>query len=279
MSDTYSAGRPPSEAKSDADRLKDAANREATSARDEAERAGRTLKDEAARFASGAKEKAFESVEDGKAMAASSLNDFTAAIRKASDELGERDQSMAANLVREAASGLESVSNSIEGKSVQEIARSVANFARRQPTAFFVGAALAGVALGRFARASGEHDSRDYIGSDGPAYGGSQGYGDRERGQGGSYGAVSSSTYGSRPSAVTDPAPTASQAGYAPTAPIGSGASSSPGAPRTTSAATASGVTNTPGSTSTPSATSSYGTPSASSTLGKPGSIGGGNER
>lgn len=156
---------PPDEANADAQRLREAATREASSAREEAKKAGSTVADEASRLASDARDKAYEGAESGKAYAASSLDDFTAAIKKASDELGERDQSMAANLVREAASGLEQVSSAIEGKSVQELTRSAAGFARRQPAAFLIGAVLAGVAIGRFAKASSEHSESDYAGS------------------------------------------------------------------------------------------------------------------
>lgn len=137
--------------------------REAQSARTEASHAAGTIRDEASKLVSGARQKAEEQVEHGKSAAASSLEDFTAAIRKASDELGERDQSMAANLVREAASGLEQASEALKGQSLQELTRSVAGFARRQPAAFLIGAALAGVALGRFARASGDHADREHL--------------------------------------------------------------------------------------------------------------------
>lgn len=166
--------RPPDEARRDGERVRDAAARESASVREEAGRAGESLKDGASRFASSAREKAYEQAESGKDFAASNLDDFTAAIRKASDELGERDQSMAANLVREAASGLEQVSGAIQGKSVQELTRSVAGFARRQPAAFLIGAALAGVALGRFARASSDHDQNE-------ARGGYRDHGDADR--------------------------------------------------------------------------------------------------
>src|SRR3546814_8212169 len=89
---------------------------------------------------------------------AGGMDDFAAAVRKASDELGERDRSMAANMVREVANGLEQASRSVHGQSLQDVTRSVADFARQQPTTFLVGAALAGLALGRFVRASGEHE-------------------------------------------------------------------------------------------------------------------------
>lgn len=137
--------------------------REARSARDEAAGAAGTIRDEASKLVSGARQKAEEQVEQGKSAAASSLEDFTAAIRKASDELGERDQSMAANLVREAASGLEQASEALKGQSLQDLTRSVAGFARRQPAAFLIGATLAGVALGRFARASSDHADADHL--------------------------------------------------------------------------------------------------------------------
>lgn len=194
--------RPPDGSNNDtADRVRAAATREADSAREEASRAGQSVRSEASRLASGAKEKAMEQAEAGKSIAAENLNDFTAAVRKASEELGERDQSMAANLVREAASGLEQVAGAIQGKSVQELTRSVAGFARRQPAAFLIGAALAGVALGRFARASGEHD-RDDDGYGSPSRdryrASSDGYGDGRYGSGryGSSASASDRSYG-----------------------------------------------------------------------------------
>lgn len=138
---------------SDAD-LKNVAARETSSMRAQAGLATDAVRDGAADLAASAKERAVEEAERGKEAVSSGLDDFAAAIRKASEELGNRDQSMASNLVREVASGLEQATGSIKGKSIQDLTQSVAGFARRQPTAFLVGAALAGVALGRFARAS-----------------------------------------------------------------------------------------------------------------------------
>lgn len=187
MVSDINASRPPDEAKANTAQVRDSLAREASSAHDEAQKAKNTVADEATRLASSAREKAYEGVESGKNYAAGSLTDFTAAIKKASDELGERDQSMAANLVREAASGLEQVSVAIEGKSVQQLTRSVADFARRQPAAFLIGAALAGVAIGRFAKASSEHSESDYATSGSTA---------RESYGAGSYNRDRSSSYG-----------------------------------------------------------------------------------
>ncbi|MFD2238876.1 hypothetical protein [Aureimonas populi] len=241
---------PPDEAKADAGALRDAASREASSAKAEAQKAGATLRDEASRLASDAKDKAFEGAESGKAYAASSLNDFTAAIKKASEELGARDQSMAANLVREAASGLEQVSGAIEGKSIKELTGSVAGFARRQPAAFLIGAALAGVAIGRFAKASGEHDERDYPGADErPDYG-------RPAPRSPGYGASSSGTSGF--AGEERSAPVSGSAGTG-TSATGSPAAFGSATPKPSSSVSGAPGRETPGETTTPGSTSTPG--------------------
>lgn len=135
----------------------DAVHRETSSASEQASAAAGAVKDQARQAVSTITGKAAETAETGKDFAASNLEDFAAAIRKASEELGSRDQSMISNLVRQAASGLEDASRSVKGASLQDITQSVAGFARRQPAAFLLGAGLVGIALGRFARASGEH--------------------------------------------------------------------------------------------------------------------------
>ncbi|OXT02566.1 hypothetical protein B7H23_06655 [Notoacmeibacter marinus] len=149
-------------AKADAENVKQAAQREADAASAEASKVASDLKSEASNMAEKAKQEGLNQAERGKDVAASTVEDFAASIRAAADKLGERDQSMSANLVREAARGLEDVSGAISGRSVGEIVNSVSGFARNQPTAFLVGAALTGVALGRFARASSAHSPRDY---------------------------------------------------------------------------------------------------------------------
>jgi uncharacterized protein YukE len=133
--------------------LGERAREEADSARQELRHAGAAIRSEAQGIASTLRNKAMDGVESGKSALADSLDDFTAAIRKASDELNERDQQSAANLVREAALGLEHVTQAMKDRSVQDLAGSISSFARERPTMFFIGAALAGIALGRFARA------------------------------------------------------------------------------------------------------------------------------
>ncbi|MEE2951389.1 MAG: hypothetical protein VYD57_09050 [Pseudomonadota bacterium] len=162
MSDPYptTGGTGPSgtDRLSDTDRLKDRAGTEAQAARREGEGARDHLKAEGHAFQERARETAYEGADRAKHEVSSSLDDFAAAVRKASDELGQRDQSMASHLVREVAGGLEQASRSIGGRDVGEITHSVARFARERPGVFMAGMALAGLALGRFVRASGDHD-------------------------------------------------------------------------------------------------------------------------
>ncbi|MCK5930946.1 MAG: hypothetical protein KAG89_02145 [Fulvimarina manganoxydans] len=147
--------------RSDAERVEDRLGTEARSARAEGERARKHLGEEARAFRDRARDKAYEGADRAKEGVSSSLDDFAAAVRKASDELGERDQSMASHLVREVAGGLEHASRNIGGRDVGELTRSVASFARERPGVFMAGMALAGLALGRFVRASGEHEHED----------------------------------------------------------------------------------------------------------------------
>ena len=76
-------------------------------------------------------------------------------MKRAGEDLSERDHTMAAQVVRQAANGLESLSRSVNGATFEDMVDSVRNFGRSNPAAFIGGAVLAGLALGRFARASG----------------------------------------------------------------------------------------------------------------------------
>ncbi|GHC72424.1 hypothetical protein [Limoniibacter endophyticus] len=146
-----------SRAAQDAQEMRNKFDRETEMAKAKLEEGKEQLAHDFSSATSSLKDEAIREAESGKNQAADGLRDFTAAIRKASEELGERDQSMAAGFAREAASGLEHFAGSLKGKNVQELTHSIAGFARKQPAAFLVGAALAGVALGRFAKASGAH--------------------------------------------------------------------------------------------------------------------------
>jgi hypothetical protein len=133
---------------------------------------GRSLGEDMARAADAAKRQgaaAFEQVteqasryaDEQKQAVGDHLQEFARAVRQAGDDLGRRDQTMASQLVREAASGLESLSRSVSGSSIRDMIGSVSEFGRANPAAFIGGAVLAGVALGRFARASGSRPAAE----------------------------------------------------------------------------------------------------------------------
>lgn len=135
-------------------------------AREEAARQGSaalsSLKEGARSLGEEAQERVSGYAETGKQAVTENLETFAQAIRKASDELSERDQTMAAQLIRHGATTLERVTRSIEGSSLEDMIRQVRTFARNNPTAFIGGAMLAGFAMARFARASSQPEQSDW---------------------------------------------------------------------------------------------------------------------
>ena len=111
---------------------------------------GREAADQASHFADGKRE-----------IVSDSLGNFAQAIKRASEELSSQDQTMAAQIVQQAAGGLESLSSSISRASVPEMIDSLREFGRRNPVVFFGGAVLTGLVLGRLARASGTQTLAD----------------------------------------------------------------------------------------------------------------------
>jgi len=113
-------------------------------------------------------------IEEAKQAARSALNDAQAAavdkgaemkgaaaveIARTADGLeaaaAEMDGSpLQQDLLREAAEGLKQISNAVQGKSIGTMVEDLSEFGRRNPLAYLGGAALAGFALARFARAS-----------------------------------------------------------------------------------------------------------------------------
>ena len=120
-----------------------------------------TAKGEAAHLVDAAKEKAAQKADQGKEAISGAHGDFADAIRTAGDQLGEKDQTLAARLVSQAAEGLETLSRTVSAKRPEDMLTSVRDFGRNNPTAFLAGAVLAGLALGRFARSSSEHEHAD----------------------------------------------------------------------------------------------------------------------
>ena len=104
-----------------------------------------------------ARERAMQFAEDGKEQLSEQIDDVAQAIRKAAETMRDGEQAMPAKYVSQAADRLEDLSRTIRETDVDEMLSSLQRFARRNRTAIFGGAVLAGLALGRFAVASGRN--------------------------------------------------------------------------------------------------------------------------
>ncbi|WP_292584687.1 hypothetical protein [Mesorhizobium sp.] len=128
---------------------------------EETQSAGEALhdaRDEVARragaYAAEAQQAVAEKAEQTQRDIGSSLSAFGGALRAASDHLAESDQGAASKFMQEAASGLEQLSSSLKEKPFGQVLEDVQSFGRQNPGALLAGSVLAGLALGRFIKAS-----------------------------------------------------------------------------------------------------------------------------
>jgi hypothetical protein len=103
-------------------------------------------------LASKASEKVVSAVEEQKAAGADFVSDMAGSIRRAATEFGQVPQ--AAQYMRLAAEQIDSVSDAFRRRDLNQLVSDVQGFARRQPTAFFGAAVLAGFAVVRFLKTS-----------------------------------------------------------------------------------------------------------------------------
>jgi len=160
----------PGSSQSSLERAREEAARQGSSALNSLKEGARSLGEEAQERVSGY-------AETGKQAVTENLEAFAQAVRKASDELSERDQTMAAQFVRQGATTLERITRSIQGTSLEDMIRQVRTFARDNPTAFIGGAMLAGFAVARFARASSQPERPDWQRRDDSRSSDDRGYG------------------------------------------------------------------------------------------------------
>lgn len=116
------------------------------------------VRGEAAHFAERAREEVVRTVETKTEAVTGAFDAFADAVRKAGEELGSQDQSMAAKLAMNAADGLQTFSRNLSGKSPEEMLHALRDLGRANPTVFLAGAVVAGLAIGRFARSSAGHE-------------------------------------------------------------------------------------------------------------------------
>ena len=116
--------------------------------KDQAASVAETAKD----LASQASDKVVSAVEEQKAAGADFVSGVAGSIRRAAHEFGQVPQ--AAQYMRLAADQIDSVSGAFRRRDLNELVSDVQGFARRQPTAFFGAAVLAGFAVVRFLKTS-----------------------------------------------------------------------------------------------------------------------------
>jgi hypothetical protein len=107
------------------------------------------------------KSRARDVAEQQKQAGAEQIEGVADAMKAAADDL-ERKVPLAAEYIDEVAGQLGSVASALRQRSIDDMVGNVADFARKQPTAFFAGAVAAGFALSRFAKSSVKReDSRN----------------------------------------------------------------------------------------------------------------------
>lgn len=143
----YSKPAPPSDSEAAKNRLR----AETSSASAAATEAVDAVKKEAAAMGEEVRHFAEDQADQVKDATASHMDVFADALKAASEELEKNHEGPAAEMVTHAASGLESLSRSLHGKSTGEILDTVRQFGRDNPVGFLAGSLLAGFALSRFA--------------------------------------------------------------------------------------------------------------------------------
>ena len=112
------------------------------------------LKRQAGESAEGMRQRAHSAVDQRKETAIGGIEAVAHALRSASDDLRERGQPLAAEYSRQVADGLESLTNWVSRRNIDDVTGGLEDFARQRPVAFIGGAMVAGFALARFMKSS-----------------------------------------------------------------------------------------------------------------------------
>jgi hypothetical protein len=144
------------ELEKDAVAAADSAKQAAEAAKQKAGELGQQAKQAASGAVKDAKQQARGFADEQKDQAASQVDGVAQALRSAAGSLDDQDQSAVAGYARQAASGLDRVSDALSNRSLDDLVETVEDFAKRQPVAFIGGAALAGFVMARFAKSSAE---------------------------------------------------------------------------------------------------------------------------
>ena len=138
----------------------------ADSVKDQASAAATMVRDKAGDIASDVKAKAMDAAEvarDAVGQTATAAKDSLAdGGHKLADSLrtaaSDRGPSVQARVLDAVAGGVDTVADTLHGRSFGDLIADVQDLARRNPGLFVAGAAVAGFALARFIRAGSQHD-------------------------------------------------------------------------------------------------------------------------
>jgi uncharacterized protein YjbJ (UPF0337 family) len=120
--------------------------------------AGR-LKDKAAQAAEEIKARGKDKLETGKKTAARGIEQLAGVLDEATGSLERSEQQSLAGYAQELAGSVRSFANNLRDRSVDDLIGETQTLARRNPALFFFGSVAVGIALSRFLKASGEHES------------------------------------------------------------------------------------------------------------------------
>lgn len=119
------------------------------------EKAARDARETAQQAAEAGKER----LEAGAEQAAGSVDAVADAVGTAASRLGEMDHEGLADYAGRLASWLSDMSGKLRSRNVDEITADIRGVAERNPALFFIGSIALGLAVSRFAKASGERAS------------------------------------------------------------------------------------------------------------------------
>jgi hypothetical protein len=114
---------------------------------------GSDIRNTVSEAAQNAKEQARDVADDVKAQSVNRVEGVSRAVHGAADQLG-RELPQAAGFIHSTAERHEDATAALSESSVEELASTFSDFARRQPAAAFAGSVLAGFALSRFLKSS-----------------------------------------------------------------------------------------------------------------------------
>lgn len=150
------SGTPSTEIERDAKATSADTKQAAASAEQKAGKLGEQAKQAASGAAADAKRQARSFAQGQKDEAAGQVGGVAEALRSAAGSLDDQDQRAVAGYARQAASGLDRVSDALSNRSIDDLIETVEDFARHQPIAFLGGSVLAGFVMSRFAKSSAE---------------------------------------------------------------------------------------------------------------------------